>query len=261
MGHFASYYKSKLSYVWDADFLAFWERTTGTPDSWMTAYNDLFVNLKNAGIFQKADVFLLLAGHNESDSRLNLIKNAHNATAHNSPTFTQKQGFKGNGINAYLHSHYNPSSEGINYQLNDAGVYVYIYEANTGGNKYQLGAYSTGSNATFIAADASSAEAVNGGFAALGIPYDVVNIRGNSRTVSGSIRSFWNDSFYNLTSSSNIVTPFDIYLLTLNEAGSPGNFYSNAKQSMKYAGGALSDVEVFSLKSIILSWFTAIADL
>ena len=52
------YFKNKLSYVWDADFLAFWARTTGTPDSWKNAYNLAFIELKNSGLFYKSDVIL-----------------------------------------------------------------------------------------------------------------------------------------------------------------------------------------------------------
>lgn len=93
---------------WDADFLAFWARTTGTPDSWKDAYNELFINAKGAGIYDKLSALVLLCGQNEADSRINLISNDYNPDAVNSPTFTAKIGFTGNGASSFLNSNYIP---------------------------------------------------------------------------------------------------------------------------------------------------------
>lgn len=254
------YYKSKLSYTWDADFLAFWERTSGTPDSWMNAYNLAFIELKNSGLFYKSDAIFLLAGHNSNDSLLN-IKNNTEATAHNSPSFTAKQGFKGNGLTSYINTHYNPAVHGENWTINDCGFYVYVYEPNTLGNIYHGGAYSNAGDASFIAADASSYEAINGGFTPLGIPSDVVNIKGNSRSNASVIRAFWNDSFYNLSSNSGSITSLELYLLTINENGTAGNFHTNAKLSFCFGGASLSDVDVQAMKNFNLWWFDQIAAL
>lgn len=105
------YFKNKLSYVWDADFLAFWARTSGTPDSWKVPYNDLFLATKASGIYSKLSALLLLCGHNDADSRINLTGNIYNPDAINSPTFTPKIGFTGNGSTSYLNSNYIPFND------------------------------------------------------------------------------------------------------------------------------------------------------
>lgn len=253
------YFKNKLSYVWDADFLAFWARTSGTPDSWKVAYNSAFVELKNNGIWAKADSIYLLAGYDGADSLIDL-KRLVSAIPHNSPTFTAKDGYKG-GAGKYIDMNYNPAIDGVGWTLNSAGIYVWINEPNTGGNKYHVGAYSTVTNATAIAADISSGEAINSGFVALGIPNDLVGIKGNSRTSPSNIRAFWNDTFYNLSAATNTITPLSLYLLTLNESGTPGNFHSTAEQSFTYVGAALSDAEAQYLKTFCLWWFNEISAL
>lgn len=114
------YFKSKLSFSWDSDFLAFWERTSGTMnDDWKSSYNQLVKDLKAAGIWEKSDIIYCFASANESDARLNLKSASFGATAYNSPTFTARTGFTGGGT-AYLDTNYSPIAHAINYKAADA---------------------------------------------------------------------------------------------------------------------------------------------
>ncbi len=49
-----------------------------------------------------------------------------NATAYNAPTHTANEGFTGNGSITYVNCNWNPSANGVNYTLNDAGFGCYI---------------------------------------------------------------------------------------------------------------------------------------
>lgn len=118
------YFKSKLSFSWDADFLAFWARTSGTMnDDWKYSYNQLVKDLKAAGIWQKADIVYCFASANEADARLNLKSASFGSTAYNSPTFTIKSGFTGGGT-SYLDTNYSPYSDAVNYAVSDAECIV-----------------------------------------------------------------------------------------------------------------------------------------
>lgn len=114
---------------WDEDFLAFWERTSGTMnDDWKASYNQLVKDLKSAGIWQKADIIYCFASANEADARLNLKSSSFGATAYNSPTFTAKSGFTGGGT-AFLDTNYSPINNAINYKTNDAECIISLNSA------------------------------------------------------------------------------------------------------------------------------------
>lgn len=46
-------------------------------------------------------------------------------TAVNSPTFISNAGFQGNGSTSYLHTNFNPATQGVKFTLNNASVGVY----------------------------------------------------------------------------------------------------------------------------------------
>ena len=87
------------------------------------------------------DVDIILAGETAESSLKNIAKNAHHATAVNSPAFTAFEGFTGDGISSYVEVDYVPSS-GTTYQLNSAHYGLYFRVFARGNNKYH-GVYST----------------------------------------------------------------------------------------------------------------------
>ena len=62
------------------------------------------------------------------------------ASAVNNPTFTPNLGYTGDGISSYLNSNYNPRLDGINYTLNECGLFVYVQQ-NIYGLICAMGAY------------------------------------------------------------------------------------------------------------------------
>jgi len=67
----------------------------------------------------------ILGGETAESSLRNLVKNAHHATAVNSPTFTALEGFSGNGTSSYLNSNYNLSNSKIVASQNSVSLGVY----------------------------------------------------------------------------------------------------------------------------------------
>ena len=74
---------------------------------------------------QVFDVFYIFAAETEESAIRNFIKKPHDCVTINSPTFTQYEGFRGNGSSSYLIAYYNPYSQGSAYALNSASLGVY----------------------------------------------------------------------------------------------------------------------------------------
>jgi len=125
--------KIKLAnYTPDADYAALKSYATtqgyALPSvSQQALQEQLVVDLKTAGVWDRLDVFYVFATDGDSDfATLNWkAPSSFQTTKVNSPTFTTNQGFAGDGSSAYLDTNWNPSTQGINYTQNDACFGVY----------------------------------------------------------------------------------------------------------------------------------------
>lgn len=59
-------------------------------------------------------------------------------TAINSPTFTPGIGYTGDGVSSYLNSNYNPLTQGVKYQLNNASAFSYLRNGNVVGASFAV---------------------------------------------------------------------------------------------------------------------------
>ena len=76
-----------------------------------TLQNTLVTDLKEAGVWDKLDLFYVFATDGDSDyATLNWKTPASfQATKVSSPTFTSNQGFQGDGVGSYLDTNFNPN--------------------------------------------------------------------------------------------------------------------------------------------------------
>ena len=90
--------------------------------------NQLVVDLKDAGVWSKLDLFYVFATDGDSDfASINWIDpNNFECIEVNSPTFTSNQGFASNGTSSYLNTGYNVLSESTNFQLLSNGLAYYV---------------------------------------------------------------------------------------------------------------------------------------
>jgi len=100
--------------------------------------NQLMIDLKNAGVWNKLDSFRVYATDGSAAYALIDWKRLVLCTAVNSPTFTTNLGYKGDAASAYINSNFTPSTDGINYTLNSCSIFAYISGATTAG---QIQAY------------------------------------------------------------------------------------------------------------------------
>jgi hypothetical protein len=89
--------------------------------------NQLVVDLKDGGIWSKLDTFGVFATDGDSDFALIDWIRLSDYTAVNSPTFTTDEGFTGNGTSAYIDTNFNPTTQGVNYTLNNASRYYFHF--------------------------------------------------------------------------------------------------------------------------------------
>ena len=247
-------------YSYQAETLAWIALLSGTyTDDQKQAMDSLVIRLKNDTLWTIADRIFPFAFFNASDALIDMKASSDNATAVNSPTFTAKEGYKGNGSSSYINSNFIPATDGVNWTLNNASIGVYVNEASTGSNPYHMGGYTTGSNATSIAASTSGAESINSGFISLGAG-DIVGLRLNNRISSSTIKVFWNNNTYTFASAANTLTPVPLYIFALRDGAGVG-FYANSELSFVYIGGSLSSAQPAKLQSIIVWWKNKIATL
>jgi hypothetical protein len=102
---------------------------TPLSDGHLLLLNDFVAALKaDMGITALSDIFdalYVFAGETEESSLRNLVKRAHDCTAHGTYVYTATEGFTGDAATAYLDSHFKPSTEGVNLVLNNAGFGFY----------------------------------------------------------------------------------------------------------------------------------------
>ena len=90
-----------------------------------TLQNQLLVDLKAGGVWNKLDTFALFATDGSSNFGLIDWIRLTQYTAVNSPTFTADEGFTGNGTSSYVDCNYNGSTNGVNYANDSAHQMVW----------------------------------------------------------------------------------------------------------------------------------------
>jgi hypothetical protein len=117
----------------DADYQAVLDYATTQgytlpSDSQKLLQNQLLLDLKDAGVWDKLDTFANFATDGSSDFALIDWKRLTQYTAVNSPTFTANRGFTGNGASSYIDTNFNAFTQGVNYQQDNAsrGLFMLV---------------------------------------------------------------------------------------------------------------------------------------
>lgn len=140
--------------AFDSDYQAILDRATTLgytlPSSSQQAQqNQLVLDLKSSGIWALLDVLYVFA--NDGSSGFATINwkspSTHQVTLVSSPTWTSNIGFNGNGTSSYLNTNWNPATNGVNYTLNSACFFAYVFD-DQGVN--DLSGSLSGSNGVFI---------------------------------------------------------------------------------------------------------------
>ena len=205
------------------------------------------------------DVMYILAGETAESSLRNLVKDAHYATAVNSPTFTAFEGFISNGTSQYLKTGYIPSVNGSAYLLNSASMGCYTRTNNASADVVEIGARTApGNRDAFIQCFAPPANTVKATLNSGQVIHKAVTSLGFSigtRTSVNNIKAYRNKTGTADSDLSYAVPVYEVYILALNQSNIP-IVYSNRQVSFAFMGKGLSDSEV----GIIVDAFEAYMD-
>jgi hypothetical protein len=126
---------SIVQFAFDADYQAVLDYATTQgytlPSAGQqTLQNQLVVDLKAGGIWNKLDTFAVFATDGSSDFALIDWIRLSDYTAVNSPTFTTDEGFQGNGTSSYIDSNFSPSNS-VNANINSISFGYFCNQIDT----------------------------------------------------------------------------------------------------------------------------------
>ena len=129
----------------DSDAQAIINNMSVTPNSArQIIINDMVVQLKNDGNWDKLDTLWVMAAHTDQAGGLNWkIPTGTPLTEINTPTFIIDEGFLSDGSMSYLETNFDPSIDGVNYTQNDCSMGLYC-RTNLDENSSDMGMLVTG---------------------------------------------------------------------------------------------------------------------
>lgn len=162
--------------------------------------NKLLKSMKADGVWAKLDVFYVFAVDNNASSFATLNwknPNANQSTLVSSPTFVSNGGFTGNGASSYIDTNFNPSTQGVNYTLNNASRYFFTHAIS---GVSALDGIMSSNNNRMIRTSVTS-QRINSGATSLLTPFDfnsTINTKSIHRTSATSV------TLYNSTTGSTL---------------------------------------------------------
>jgi hypothetical protein len=233
---------SIVQFAFDADYQAVLDYGTTQGYTLPSAsqqllQNQLVVDLKDGGIWDKLDTFAVFATDGDSDFALIDWINLSDYTAYNSPTFTTNQGFTGNGSSAYIDSNFNAFTNGINYSLNSASIggFMRIYSASSGSSDGIIYA-DDGSTRAWLRYTSTRTYLNNLLFQLhSSVVYGDNKFSSYVRTSSSNIGVYVDGGFTQNVTINSVAIPNTSFLTLRGE-----NNFGNSQISMIYAGGNLS---------------------
>lgn len=228
--------------------------------------NTLIAGLKTDGVWTKLDRLWLLAAENEPSALTDLVADSL-ATATNSPTFTTDAGYAGDGTNSFIHTNYNPVTDGVNYIQDSAHISAWdTVAAFPSGGFALMGATDNVSKTTaifpsFAATTTGDLNSIDQFFqvprVADGTPHLMLT-RGSSSQVSlyanGAVTS---GSPFTLTSHGAPNLPF--YICGIRFAGNTLPSFGTTDQiAATSIGGDLSATDASNLYSRLRTYMTAV---
>lgn len=220
--------------------------------------------LWQSGIFSQLDGLWCFANEVSQNGIINIINPSADACDISSnPTFTQFEGFTGDGASKYINTFHGPSSDGTNYTLNNAALFVYIRTNTSGDTKCDMGCTKTGSDENFIytrkaantfasitnrdfAADYTATNSDSKGF------YHVQRVAGDAEKVYKNGSGMSGNPFTSIPTG---VTDKDLYILALNDADTATEF---SDRQISFAGIGSGNISPGPISDIINGYMTLI---
>jgi len=249
-------------YIYQPESLALFARMEVQPsDERKQLINNLIIDLKAAGLWSGFDAFWMFAAHDDQAALLNWVENDHNCTSANSPAFEANRGYTGNGSSSYLNTDFIPSTDGVNYLLNDGSFGVYIRNAVDADVVDMGGRGATSTHYLYIKTYFVGALflAINGGTNfSFEDPVSSAGFTVVSRNASNSFTIYKNGDLHDTISGNSVDRPpVAIYILAQNMNGTAQSF-STRQVAFAFIAGALSANEQEPLFNLVEAYLDAI---
>jgi hypothetical protein len=216
--------------------------------------NTTMKSLKRETILQSFDCLWFIAGSDAQSSHQNWIADKHNLTPVGSPTFTPDRGYAGNGSSSYLRTNYTPSTDGVNYKLNDASGWVWSRTStaedtplmgNTTNPRFSITPRAVSNNGLFRINDANSLTTANS---------DGSGLFGVSRSGATTKKAWRNGSQLGTTSTevSTALPAQELYLCGVNTPN-----YATKQVAFAAFGASLNGLES-KLYAIVSAYLTEV---
>jgi hypothetical protein len=212
-----------------------------------TLMNNALAALRTAGLLAKLDVLYVFAVEAADQSLCNWVNPAtFHAVAHGSPAFTADRGYIG-GAGAYVDTTWTPSTDAVNYTLDDASAFAW---SPTSGLDTGVGILSNTGMTLQISVTGSSNIQLNDGTGNLAAAAGQSNglVTGVRTATAVATLHLNNTAIDSSTRTSTSVPASSIHAASV----------SGLASSMMGAGASLSVPDIAALYSIFATYFTAI---
>jgi hypothetical protein len=226
--------------------------------------NQLIRSLKSEGIWTLLDVFYVYANDGSKEfATLNWKSpSTFQSTMVNSPSWTGTLGFTSNGTSSYINTNWNPSTNGVNFTLNNAAIIIHVNGTGSASSGVDMGANGASgvgrvklnarrTDNTYLA-EINVSTVVTGGATTNALGFFQLR-----RIASNSYAVFKNGSSqFTSSQASTVMTTSNFYVGGLNSNGTPANL-NNRAASCFGAGASLSGLE----NTLYTVWNTYISNL
>lgn len=232
---------------------------TGAPTDLRKGYIAQCIQaLYAGGAWAQLDTLWVAAAHDSQAATLNWIAPASfTLVPTNSPTFTADRGWTTNGTDSWLATGWDPSTNGVNYQRNDANLAVYSLADTSGSNNLDFGS-ETGSPAqSGIRGRAGTGAASRINNTAIGVactgaaalPLHLMAMRSVSTD-----HTIWRDGVQNNTIADASVAPNTVDFAIGKTAG----VFIGRQVAAHHLGGALTTDEGLALYNALHTYMVAV---
>jgi hypothetical protein len=208
-------------------------------DSWYITY------LRKNNIFGRLDLLYMLAHEDENVARRNMARDAFHLSSPAWPTWTQNRGYQGNGTTQHSRTGYNPSTNRINFSLNNAAMGGYC---RTNGNGNVIMGVNQGSNLLQILSP-SAATSFSGRINQTGSTshssFDTgfLGWLAAARRDAANVYGYKNQTEFSLAIASVAIPSGELFLHCRNSGGAGGLFTTN-QMAMYWLGAGFSAAEL-----------------
>lgn len=233
-----------------------------------TAIDTCVRALVAAGVWAKLDALYVFAAHDAQAALLNWINPAaFEATAANSPTFTEDEGYAGNGTDSYVDTNCN-SGLTTHYTQNSAcfGIWTRVVGDNAGGEQRRHGWLDGDAAVGCYISSFSGGDPLQGAAANINGAFDnkiTVEIGGTglwvgNRSAADAVQLYHDGQEAQTgTTASVAIEAFDFWLGTRN-FGNGSNQSSNEQFSAALIGGSLDATQQLALHNALLAYMQAV---